>query len=307
MSLLSVIHSYKLRGVLPCLHRRFSFLAARSAWLLLLCVWICALIAPARVEAVVLPPSKIASWGFEANPSGRLGEEVPANQYSTRGYEAYGYESASGRAEWQSRDPIGEQGGINLYGYVGNNPINGIDPLGLWQVTVYGGATLGGYLSFGYSPSTGQRNFSVRIGGGVGVSASYDPSDGGCKKGGFIPLSMAGSAGNLLAGIGAEGTAGPDAVYYSVSGRLGLSTKTWGGSVGGPNGNVAPSFSDVGVANSDMASFKSPIWGGLNSPNIVEDSLRLFKNGKYVGGVAGFAGFGYTKTYGGNCDCDNKK
>lgn len=32
---------------------------------------------------------------------------------------------------WLSRDPIEEQGGLNLYGYVNGNPINLIDPLGL--------------------------------------------------------------------------------------------------------------------------------------------------------------------------------
>ncbi len=32
---------------------------------------------------------------------------------------------------WLSRDPIGERGGINLYGYVSNNPAFWIDPLGL--------------------------------------------------------------------------------------------------------------------------------------------------------------------------------
>jgi uncharacterized protein RhaS with RHS repeats len=30
-----------------------------------------------------------------------------------------------------SSDPVGESGGINLYGYVGNDPVNGIDLLGL--------------------------------------------------------------------------------------------------------------------------------------------------------------------------------
>lgn len=33
---------------------------------------------------------------------------------------------------WLNQDPIEEQGGINLYAYVGNNPINTIDPSGLF-------------------------------------------------------------------------------------------------------------------------------------------------------------------------------
>jgi len=32
---------------------------------------------------------------------------------------------------WPSRDPIEEEGGLNFYGFVGNSPILGVDPLGL--------------------------------------------------------------------------------------------------------------------------------------------------------------------------------
>ena len=35
---------------------------------------------------------------------------------------------------WIQRDPIGEKGGLNLYGYVGNKPISKVDPLGLSPV-----------------------------------------------------------------------------------------------------------------------------------------------------------------------------
>lgn len=37
----------------------------------------------------------------------------------------------SGRGRWLSRDPLGEAGGLNLYGMVGNDPVNAYDPLGL--------------------------------------------------------------------------------------------------------------------------------------------------------------------------------
>jgi uncharacterized protein RhaS with RHS repeats len=43
------------------------------------------------------------------------------------------YDPVIGR--WLARDPIGEEGGINLYGYVGNNPINYIHPDGLLPLT----------------------------------------------------------------------------------------------------------------------------------------------------------------------------
>ena len=50
------------------------------------------------------------------------------------------YDADSGR--WLSRDPIEEDGGLNLYGYVANTPVNWIDPLGLqWRLDEGHGGT----------------------------------------------------------------------------------------------------------------------------------------------------------------------
>ena len=37
---------------------------------------------------------------------------------------------------WLNRDPIGENGGCNLFGFVGNDPIDNIDPLGMNFIAV---------------------------------------------------------------------------------------------------------------------------------------------------------------------------
>lgn len=45
------------------------------------------------------------------------------------------YNPQTGR--WLSRDPIGENGGLNVYGYVGNDPVGYIDPLGLDREVIF--------------------------------------------------------------------------------------------------------------------------------------------------------------------------
>jgi len=70
-----------------------------------------------------------------------------------------GYESASGQANWLNRDPIGENGGFNIYGFVGNNPVNFVDPYGLafgdwWDPRSY---------SSGYASLQGQQALQAQL------------------------------------------------------------------------------------------------------------------------------------------------
>jgi RHS repeat-associated protein len=70
-------------------------------------------------------------------------------------YRARHYSPQWGR--FAQADPIGYSGGINLYGYVGNDPLNAIDPLGLdTQLTIgLGGTAALQPFGFGGSYSVG--------------------------------------------------------------------------------------------------------------------------------------------------------
>ncbi|MDD1607902.1 MAG: RHS repeat-associated core domain-containing protein [Methylococcaceae bacterium] len=58
---------------------------------------------------------------------------LPHQQIYLTRYRAYiaGDTASFAAGRWLSRDPIAEDGGINLYGYVGGNAVNLVDPLGL--------------------------------------------------------------------------------------------------------------------------------------------------------------------------------
>jgi len=71
-------------------------------------------------------PNKAPEFGYAG-----MHYHAQSGLYLTK-YRAY--DPQSGR--WLSRDPIGELGGINLYAYVGGNPVSFIDPLGLATVIV---------------------------------------------------------------------------------------------------------------------------------------------------------------------------
>ncbi|MGA1867044.1 MAG: RHS repeat-associated core domain-containing protein [bacterium] len=82
-----------------------------------------------------------------------------------------------------TQDPIGFAGGdLNLYVYVRNNPVNFIDPYGLWSLTVQvgtsltggmgKGGTIGGGVAFGYNSENGFEYGSYEVIGAGGFGGA---------------------------------------------------------------------------------------------------------------------------------------
>jgi len=171
---------------------------------------------------------------------------VMAESYGYYYMRARYYDSGSGR--FVSEDALGFGGGdVNLYAYVWNNPITGVDPLGLWTISigVIGNAGLGfglgGGLSFNFGCSAKDGwSFSISgtaqggpVGGGAGASVggiftvtnadnvnqlngtSYEAGRAGLKLGAFAE----GVKGDGYIGIstGIQVGSGYTATYGSVS------------------------------------------------------------------------------------------
>ena len=106
----------------------------------------------------------VASYTYDAfgkliAKSGPLAD-VFRHRFSTKYYDAetglyyYGYRFYSPYLmRWLNRDPIEENGGLNLYGFCGNNAVNEVDYVGLMTVV---------YHTFGKSPPDGWGHPDVR-------------------------------------------------------------------------------------------------------------------------------------------------
>ncbi len=88
-------------------------------------------------------------------------------------YRARYYDPNIGR--FLQTDPIGYDDGLNMYTYVGNNPIVFVDPSGLWQFTTGGAFGLGGRITFGRN--NGRWNIGFAFGYGLGAMVEFTPDD----------------------------------------------------------------------------------------------------------------------------------
>jgi len=151
-------------------------------------------------------------------------------------------------AYWPNRDPIGERGGLNLYGYVGNSPVNRTDRFGLQFSAMFNGFNF--YVGPNYPINYPDDNFQVTAGifGTAGGSPFllYGLFGGGGQDIGFNSEgqlfwqfqadAMAGSG--LYGGVDFQGSLGHCKGAYPTgvstdNGFHGEANAGWGGSVGG--------------------------------------------------------------------------
>ena len=129
------------------------------------------------------------------------------------------YDPGTGR--WLTRDPIRYNGGVNLYGYCQNDPINRVDPVGWWTFTI----TVGVVVAI---PVIGP----IGIGGGADGGVIISNNGWGFTGDGFVGIS-AGAGGAIgLSGGGSSATPPVGRSGGPIFGGAGFAGDGPGGSVG---------------------------------------------------------------------------
>jgi RHS repeat-associated protein len=178
------------------------------------------------------------------------------------------YDPATGR--WLSRDPIGEDGGINLHGYVSNDSINLWDPVGLWQLTLGAGYGFAAKVTFGYNE--GKANFGGSLGYGIGLLGEYSDANKDPNK-----PSNADDCSKNNASIG-----------LGISGSLGLGPFA---SMGAGLSSTTRLDSEGNVTNSTTLNGSLTLKGGgslkANLGGSVSSNIHGNSDGSYSGSITG--------------------
>ncbi|GAK58232.1 YD repeat protein [Candidatus Vecturithrix granuli] len=114
------------------------------------------------------------------------------------------YSPAMGR--WTTRDPLGEHGGLNLYAFVGNNPVNWVDPYGQELAGAGLGALIGGLGGGIIGAANGTGFWKGAVSGAVGgfiTGLTFNPV-WGASGSAIMAGAVSGAAGGVTSGITGE-------------------------------------------------------------------------------------------------------
>ncbi len=171
---------------------------------------------------------------------------------------------------WTTRDPAGENGGINLYDFVGGDPINYFDPMGLAPSQVMGnGMTWDSEATLAQDYTEGLASLSPRAREGV---------TGGITSTGSVSTMLVGAS--ISDGPGAL-VGVPTMIIGAISFGLGTSQVAHSISNGGPvspQGNVPggpfelvgsmtgnPNYQAFGGMADSLIPFPTDVWSGLGN------------------------------------------
>lgn len=169
-------------------------------------------------------------------------------------------------------DPIGYDGGDNLYTYVGNDPINLIDPMKYvisLNAATYIGIGINGSLGVYYDSDRDVAGTSFSLGGGVGLDASL---------GGTFAIGPSGHA-TSSATVNINGSLGP------VGSNWVLAERKKSGQVTNPiSGNFGANY-DPNLTNESRGGLE--LGGYLNGEvDLERDSTLLISAVRKVEGIS---------------------
>jgi RHS repeat-associated protein len=220
----------------------------------------------ASVREMVAADGVTVAARYDYDPYGRR-TVLSGNDLSDIGFTGHYYHKASGlyltlyRAydanlgRWVNRDPIEEEGGINLYGYVLSNPTNLIDPVGQGWLSVVGNFALGVAVGAAVAvavvvaaPLVASAGAAVLVAAGVSAATATTVAAATVTTSLFVAGTVgtittgvhiyksakcgnwdevAYSAGNIVGGVAVGVSGGGRAISEGLMGRPSAAPNTW--------------------------------------------------------------------------------